>query len=390
MNDTERLSMLLSGELSPVEEAELRAEIAANPDLAAQWRLMRGLPDALGDLAEPVPPALDAAVLAPKSPKTRPSAGWAVAALAVAALLFFALRPPERPDLVLLEGTELVSGDLRLMAADVPIALDGTARISVEPRAGALRESGAEENMKNIIIDKKSAVAAAVGAVVTVAVLEGTARIGDADAVEVSAGQEHTVRPDAELSSRTPRRKVVHHDDRGATDAEAQERIEALEAELAELKLRQAYTSGRLKATQGEPVDWPADLPAAFGPDGFRAGIEGLVADTEGLELLSVDCDEFPCLAYIRSDLPRDADLREVYGPFRDSFEGDVSVLLGNNRTDNEHGSLDLHTIAVYPEAADDDAVRTRVQFREQAGLEDHQAELLGGPPQGEDHDVER
>ncbi len=61
--------------------------------------------------------------------------------------------------------------------------------------------------------------------------------------------------------------------------------------------------ASRPGAGPSTPLPWPplASLPEAYTPEGFRARLEHALSDPEcamgRLELVSIDCDEFPCMA---------------------------------------------------------------------------------------------
>lgn len=214
----EALSRLLAGELSEAEETALRRRIDGDPELAQAWELMQQLGSSVSQLEEsPAPSSLNDAALeamiaarppaearspappslisrsesgAAPSPLIRRShwLGWAVAAAAVLALILI-----PRPDqtLVLMEGNQLVQGHVDVLAGTIPVEVKGTSLISVEPPPGHQRATGQEVSMNY----RTLLAGATAGALVTVAVYEGSARLGmdDADAMVLQAGQNASV-----------------------------------------------------------------------------------------------------------------------------------------------------------------------------------------------------
>lgn len=297
----EALSHLLDGELPPDEARALRDRIATEPEVAAAWRVVSGLPEALADLPEEAPPpALDRKVLAAAKPAVGRSrsgwlavAGWAVAAAAAVV----ALWPDPQPELILAAGHQWVDGEALLRAGDQLIEIDGAALVTVEPSGGVARGAGAEVEMSA----REAVVGALAGAVVTVAVYEGTARLwpasGDATAAEVVAagevrqvgasGPERQVRLSKAPAGETPEQAVAR------LTAERDQLAQALE----EARFEGALTRGQLAQHQGEPIPWDDAIPAAFGPEAVEKGITAFLADHPELELANLDCDEFPCIA---------------------------------------------------------------------------------------------
>lgn len=298
----EALSRLLDGDLPPDEARALRDRIATEPEVAAAWRVVSGLPEALADLPEEAPPpALDRKVLAAAQPAARRQgssrwvavAGWAVAAAAAVV----ALWPDPQPELILAAGQQWVAGEALLRAGDQVVAIDGTALVTVEPSGGVARGAGAEVEMSV----RDAVVGALAGAVVTVAVYEGAARIwpasGDATAAEVvtagevrqvgASGPDRQVRLSKAPAGETPEQAVAR------LSAERDQLAQALE----EARFEGALTRGQLAQHQGEPIPWDDTIPAAFRPEAVEKGITAFLADHPELELANLDCDEFPCIA---------------------------------------------------------------------------------------------
>ena len=57
----------------------------------------------------------------------------------------------------------------------------------------------------------------------------------------------------------------------------------------------------RLARYEGFEQPWPEELPRQLGAADFEGTLRGLMDEREEVELLDVDCDEYPCLAVLRS-----------------------------------------------------------------------------------------
>lgn len=80
----------------------------------------------------------------------------------------------------------------------------------------------------------------------------------------------------------------------------AQDRISELEIQVAaQLAAIQSYED----ALFGKPFPWPKEgLPEYLQREGFRRAVEAAMEDCDD-ELVRVDCEEFPCLAFLRSNV---------------------------------------------------------------------------------------
>lgn len=76
---------------------------------------------------------------------------------------------------------------------------------------------------------------------------------------------------------------------------------EALEACQAKLNLAQALWDQSLAAAAGEPIAFPEALPAAYTPQEFETTVDQIIANCQEQDLVKrhVDCDEYPCLAFL-------------------------------------------------------------------------------------------
>ena len=346
MRDAELLSRLLDGELPEDEATALRARLEVEPELAALYATLRGLPSELAELPDRAPPPdLDRALLsgeteAPSGRDWRPWTGWLVAA----ALLLVVVWPSAEP------------------AARIEV--DGRADISVEPAGTLLRGEGAKEEP----MQPNTLIAAVGGAALTVAVYEGQARIfqgEDAQPVVVEA-----ISPPP-----TEARPVITHVQTEApppqTLAEAQERIDELEAELARASFEGQLQKGRLMALEGVPQDFPADVDPAFLPAGFQDRLREALKGAEDTEVVQVDCAEFPCLVTLTTDVERDdwdAELKPIAEAMQTQEDDGLHIWASGFQVDEGGPTHNYWTFAVTPAAyGEDEGLRQRTGFRADA-----------------------
>ncbi|MFT4627582.1 MAG: hypothetical protein ACI8PZ_006268 [Myxococcota bacterium] len=387
----EDLSRLHAGELTDDQAAALRARIDAEPGVAAAWA---NLNQTLADLSalpeELAPPTLGMAPAAPSR------AGWIVAALAMAAAVLLTLWPTSAPVVLLTDGVQWVDGDLTVHAGDAVVEVSGRASISVEPPPGFVRESGSKED------DMRTIVAALAGAVVTVAVYEGSAmvRAGASDGVRVEAGEQHTTAPERKVVVRKggPPVQAVLGAEPGESPAQTIARLtEALEAattRLAEADFERAVASGQLAVIQGEPSEWPDDVPDAYQPEAFEEGVRAAIADFPGTELVEVECSEYPCLGAIR--LSDDIDTQALGESLKEWVTGALgtdSLSLSMNRSKfvGDEGEADFVLFGAHGGGRDDDVGR-RIEHRMDGMvdmLEDQVGEGGDGGEADEDVDVQ-
>lgn len=376
MNDD--LSRLLSGELPPDEAAALRARIAADPALAAQWRRMMALPAALAALPMPAPPpALDRAVLAAPAPPAavgRPEPAWrrwgaAVAALA-AGLLVASLLPSPRPEVRVATGSQVVDGRVVLLAGDVPVEVDGKLWVRVEPPRGAVRGGQAEIPT----MDKSHFLAALAGSTVTFLLVEGTATAFPADGAPVALepGQQQRLGPDAAAAGADP-----------AVAARASDREAALAKELALLRLEHAITAGQLRALGGAPAEWPADVPAPYRPAAFGKFVHERASGLADTTVVAVDCDEYPCIAIVRSTDPSDQwqdKLMALHDDLAGAGFGESNGVIGNGTVrDDGTKAVKLYAFSIVEDGLSGE-VRSRLDVRVRGDMEGITEELMAEP----------
>ncbi len=396
----EELSRLLADDLPADRAAALRARIQAEPGVAAAWEEMRALSASLGDLPDEAPPAgLDRRVLAhgdraeravPPAPgqrewtesSLRRWAAWGLAACLVVALLWPRHRDPA--EVVLGYGQEVVQGHVNVLAGDVRVEVDGAAAIHVEPPAGMARVSR-QEVME---MDRKTLLAAFAGAAVTVAVIEGYALISDAGdtPLRVEAGETRTVGTPVVASAR-PRagvdreRAAASADLSSASPEELLAEIDRLRAENEGLRLQSSVARGVVDHYEGVAQPWSDDVPAPFRPDAFPDAIRDAVAEMEDAELIDVDCEEFPCVAVIRSTTDRHdwAKAMEEGLPRTDElgYEGPVGLSIWAHGTRGDEGEVKLVGVAYTPGEGHDDDVHQRTDFRATQLFEDISGDLM-------------
>lgn len=142
--------------------------------------------------------------------------------------------------------------------------------------------------------------AAAVGAGLTVTVYEGTALLWPADApqdnpIVVQAGDAHVVpASDPRGSHAAPTVDAV-----GGTAVDAGAPPEDVLAENQRLKLENALLKAQLPGAGG-PVPFPEDLSPMLSPSGFSDLVQRAADRSDAVELLEIDCAEYPCMAAMR------------------------------------------------------------------------------------------
>ncbi len=395
--DSEALSRLLDGELSTDDEAALLARIDAEPALERAWEAMQALPSEIAGLPDmPPPPALDDRVMEGEPER---AGGWnrghaiAAALAAAAALLVLVLWPADPAQIVLIEGEEWVDGQATVLAAGVPVEVDGVARISVEPSPGSLRERGQEvESM-----DWKHAAAAVAGAAITVAVYEGVARIGGEHPDTVEAGERWS--KTAETQREDPARRVVTRtggpvaSDDEDDPAVLRARIDELEQALATADFEDAIQRGRIAAVEGTPQAWPEALPPELHADHFEDGLADALAGHDELELLEVNCDEYPCYAIIEADPESIGPGAKPGGGFLEAWaegiEGDVGVWNMMSVMAGPEGEVGLMGVALIDGGGEpNEDLSTRLHYRMEGSVKGWTEDIIG-ELEGASEDVE-
>lgn len=158
--------------------------------------------------------------------------------------------------------------------------------------------------------------------------------------------------------------------------ADKEARIAELEAQVRRLGIEGAFQRGRIRSHEGTPQDWPEELPESLRPEAFQRNLEAALADVDGAELLGVDCDEYPCVAFVQSHHPGGPD--EWIASLEPLAPGVVADLEGAELYIHNFGEdPKVQAIAVYAEESDE--VDQRTEFRVEATIGDLQDELQAG-----------
>jgi hypothetical protein len=191
---------------------------------------------------------------------------------------------------VLGPGLHQLEGELLLAMAGIEIDLDGAARLELQPGPSPARVQRAEVDMQWM----SHMGAAGAGAALVLIVTEGSAKVRGPLGGErlVEAGERYS-QPVAEGLAEAP--------SQGFDRTAATERMAALESELDGLRLQLALAEGRARHFEGEALPFPADLPEAYGPAAMEAFVRAELARIPEVELLRLDCSEYPCLTVLRS-----------------------------------------------------------------------------------------
>ncbi|NOY26490.1 MAG: hypothetical protein GXP62_11510 [Oligoflexia bacterium] len=364
--DLRALSALLSGDLPPQEAAGLQARLDTDPALKRAADTLRSLPDQLADLPllDP-PPGLSQAVIdslstpadlpapansQPGATQARSSLAWAVAAAAVVFAASTALWPhaPTRVDLS--EGGAKVEGRAQLAVADSVLDVDGRARLS--PACPSCTPADRAR----------------------IAVYEGSARVSTPDGrtLNLAAGQSTdlpAMRPSASFQRvSTHSGGGVRRDsslDRARLSADVSRELDRLERENARLEQENAMVRSSLAAKQGPPMAWPDDLPPALGADAFPSSVRQALADLPNVDLVTVDCSEYPCLAVVLTHSQDPGWEQTVLGPAQmmaDGMDGELR-LVGMEDADGPVTQLSF-TVLPTDAGTDIDTLSARVGAR--------------------------
>jgi hypothetical protein len=394
------LSQLLDGELDAAAAARLRGRIETEPAVAARWEELQALATELADLppALAVPPELDARVLAQSRARPQRSRSGrgpvlgGLLALAAALLLAVVLDQPAPPTLTLVSGTQRVQGQgLAIQTVDGhSITLDGAAELR--------RSLPQEPTMTRVLAG------GAAGALLTVIVYEGTAMVQPPDgapAVELQAGEERRFPSGSAAGLRAPARSssapgsapVVSVGAETLSTEEAAARILALQDELAALQLERDMQQGALEALEGTPQDFPEDLPEAFTEAGVRSRVQAMVNGNDNIELVGIDCDEYPCMAIVRDHSGEDGWMRGVQAQAAALWEdeGDIGMSMWVNQTHEDPAqSVNLAGFAVRPDDGSDDRegedpVQVRTDWRMDGWMQEVVGDTVGEGHSGDE-----
>jgi hypothetical protein len=398
----ETFSRLLSGDLTEGEEAAARARIASDPEAARVWATLQQLSGDLAELPEEAPPpGLDDAVLAALdrsadarvTPTANPRWGWAAGGLllAAAALLALWLRAPAPTVMHVVAGDQLVDGVVAVMVGDNRVEIDGLARITVEPAGGVAREWGPNPEDSMTRTQTLAAVgAAAAGAVLTVAVYEGSAVIYDAEAspTVLQAGETHATGPTTPAAAPRgipvpPERPLPAGATEAQTIAHLRDRVDELEEALQQAEFTGALAQGQLVAHMGEPQQWPDDVRPELQPDLFEERLNAALEANPEANLVELDCSEYPCIAVIEPhtlDDDWEDTLRTVPEAMAEGLE-DVGLSVFAAKMNGDDGEAGFMGFVVAPkEDSDRDSeVGARTHYRTDALLEELGRQAMEG-----------
>lgn len=329
MNTLEQLSRLMDGELDAVQTGLWRKRIEDDPEVAAAWADLVALREALDHLPEEAPPphlvraVLQGAQGVAPAPARASASPWRFVPwlVAAAALLAVGLQvgAPDPATISLVEGVVRVEGEGTLALDGMVVDFDGRARITLSGGSGGAVETLGLEPARRLVraspasedpMNRSHALSAAAGAALTIAVQAGTVtlRAPDTAPVVLQAGETRTVGgpgPEALAMARpTAPAPVPVAEAPAATIHRLEGRVAELEQQLAMAAASSAVARGQLEVEQGQPSQWPADVPETFREGAVTAAFRASITHHPGTELVSVDCAEYPCIAVLK---PADA-----------------------------------------------------------------------------------
>jgi len=354
------------------------------------------LPDALGALSteDTPPPGLDARVLT--TPPTAPAWWRPVLAVAAGVLLGIGIGGAlaTTPAHTLTPGRHIVQGPAELKVPGGVLALDGVVYVDLREPGGSVVRAGGHQDpdpRMSPMPTSRDLIAAAAGAGVTFAVVQGTAAWtadGSEATTPIAQGEALTVKAGSAVP-KAHQRVVVQTDGPTPTPAAGSRSVAELEDENAQLREELDALTFELKATQGQlaaygavATDWPDDLPEGFRPDPFSDWAEELVADIPGYSLAEVDCTEFPCLVVVQADAdaPTKADGSVDWKVAAEAMQGEnppgvadgdkTSTGISIMEMDNDGERTGLMVMYTAPEGHIDDSVKGRLEVRTREAAE--------------------
>lgn len=135
------------------------------------------------------------------------------------------------------------------------------------------------------------------------------------------------------------------------------------------LRMENQLLQGQLRSLGGIAFEWPEGSDPLYRAPQLTAWLEDEVGALPGIELLRVDCDEFPCMAVVRYAEGLTGDTRHV-APLQQRFPEAVEGGTTNISLMND-GHRSTATIAFLPaESAGDPGLKARMQTRHVSALE--------------------
>ncbi len=173
--------------------------------------------------------------------------------------------------------------------------------------------------------------------------------------------------------AKEPLRPALRH--RSCTTPENE--LGQLEQRLDECGLEGRILRARLGRYEGFEQPWPENLPHDLGAAGFEDTLHAVLYDREDVELLGVDCDEFPCLAVLGSFDANGWPVLDLHQDLGARLGEDVGVWNVASASELGGVSVSLQLVApVLPETLDEEVAR-RLEHRAQVLAEDWSEELL-------------
>jgi hypothetical protein len=97
------------------------------------------------------------------------------------------------------------------------------------------------------------------------------------------------------------------------------------EERVKQLELKNTVLEGQLQLLGGGRVEWPEDTLDVFGPEAIQAWLHADLPKLDSLELMELDCEEFPCIAFLRyaEGMPASSSVVEpLRGAFQERTDG--------------------------------------------------------------------
>ncbi len=134
------------------------------------------------------------------------------------------------------------------------------------------------------------------------------------------------------------------------------------ERSVEELRLEAELLKGQLENITGKPIAWPAGLHPSYAPGAYAANAAILAQEIPGGQLKQVDCNEYPCIAYV--DVPGDPSAlpEQIFGQVAALWGPDASASMSGKTTGQGDSMVTTMAFAVSPTS--DEELRARVDWR--------------------------